>query len=250
MRVFAISDIHVDYEKNRQWVAELSSSDYHDDVLVLAGDISDSLSRLAWTLTAMARRFKNVLFVPGNHELWVIRDDKRMTSLAKFDRVRMVVEESGCSMKSLASRSVRIVPLLGWYDYSFGEPSDELRDIWMDYRACRWPGCMNEDQIAAHFAARNEIRCDSSNTTTITFSHFLPRVDVMSTWVPKVLYPVLGSARLEHELRLLQATVHIYGHSHINHCVRIDGVTYVNNALGYPQETRFSSKRLLCVLEI
>ena len=34
---------------------------------------------------------------------------------------------------------VQFAPLLGWYDYSFGEPSEALRDMWMDFRACRWP---------------------------------------------------------------------------------------------------------------
>jgi predicted phosphodiesterase len=43
MRVFALSDLHIDYEVNAGWVKSLSSVDYLDDVLILAGDISDKL---------------------------------------------------------------------------------------------------------------------------------------------------------------------------------------------------------------
>jgi hypothetical protein len=42
----------------------------------------------------------------------------------------------------------------------------------------------------------------------------------------------------------------VYGHSHINRSVRIDGVDYVNNAFGYPGEERIAARRLLCIDEI
>ena len=50
MRVFAISDLHVDYDENDQWVAGLSTADYVDDLLILAGDVSDMPQRLGRTL--------------------------------------------------------------------------------------------------------------------------------------------------------------------------------------------------------
>jgi hypothetical protein len=43
--------------------------------------------------------------------------------------------------------------------------------------------------------------------------------------------------------------MHVYGHSHINRRVEIDGVSYINNAFGYPSETAITSKRLLCIHE-
>lgn len=44
--------------------------------------------------------------------------------------------------------------------------------------------------------------------------------------------------------------MHVYGHSHINRRARIDGVTYINNAFGYPGEGGISAKQLLCIDEI
>jgi predicted phosphodiesterase len=250
MRVFALSDIHTDHDNNRRWVASLSHSDYRDDVLILAGDVSDSLSQLGSTLQAFTERFAHVLYVPGNHDLWVRSDRELETSLEKYQRVCEVVTQSGGSLHTFRCDGLTVVPLLGWYDYSFGEPSVELREAWMDYHACRWPRGWAEAEITTHFVHLNALRPVATTGTVITFSHFLPRIDVMPSYIPdqkRMLYPVLGSSLLDRQVRQLGSTLHIYGHSHVNRRVAIDGVTYINNAFGYPHETRITAKQLLCV---
>jgi len=252
MRIFAVSDIHIDYDVNAKWIANLSMTEYQDDVLILAGDVTDTQRLLGWCLSTLAKRFWKVLFVPGNHELWVIREDRDKDSLQKFDDVCAVVESSGASMQPFRERMVSIIPLLSWYDYSFGEPSEELRSIWMDYRACRWPNGFTEKDVAAHFAAFNDKQVRPMSDTVITYSHFLPRIDLMPEFIPcasRVVYPILGSATLEQQLRKLRPNIHVYGHSHVNRRVEIDGVSYINNAFGYPSETRITSKRLMCIHE-
>jgi predicted phosphodiesterase len=252
MRVFALSDIHIDYDENAKWIANLSVVEYRHDVLILAGDVTDTRRRLDWCFSTLAKRFKKVLFVPGNHDIWVMREDREKNSLQKFDEVCAVVESSGASMQAFHERGVSIIPLLAWYDYSFGEPSEELRSIWADYRACRWPRGFTERDIAAHFASFNNQQVSLVGDTVITYSHFLPRIDVMPGFIPdahKLLYPVLGSAQLDLQLRKLNPSIHVYGHSHVNRQVQIDGISYINNAFGYPSETWLTSKRLMCIHE-
>ena len=252
MRVFALSDIHVDYDVNARWVADLSVADYQKDVLILAGDVTDSLRLLEWCLGTLAKRFKKVLFVPGNHDLWVIRDDRQKNSLQKFDEVCAAAESSGVSMEAFRERGVSIIPLLGWYDYSFGQPSEELKSTWMDYRTCRWPAGYTDADVAAHFTALNEKQVSPAGDTVITYSHFLPRIDVMPGFIPcanRFLYPILGSTLVERQLRQLNANIHVYGHSHVNRRVTIDGVSYINNAFGYPTETLIAAKQMMCIHE-
>jgi len=252
MRIFATSDIHVDYDENAKWIRNLSISDYQSDVLILAGDVTDTLSLLEWSLGTLSKKFRKVLFVPGNHDLWVIRDGREKNSLQKFSDVRAVVEASGASMEPFRERGVSIIPLLSWYDYTFGEPTEELRGMWMDYRACRWPAGFTEKKIAAYFAAFNDRHVKPAGDMVITYSHFLPRIDVMPGYIPaagKLLYPILGSKLLDGQLRRLDSRMHVYGHSHFNRRVEIDGVSYINNAFGYPNETRITSKRLMCIHE-
>ena len=57
MRVFAISDVHVDYKQNMDWLLSLSLTAYRRDVLVLAGDVTDSVSRFREAVGALAARF-------------------------------------------------------------------------------------------------------------------------------------------------------------------------------------------------
>ncbi len=63
----------------------------------------------------------------------------------------------------------------------------------------------------------------------------------------RFLYPVLGSRGLGDQVTQLNPDIHVYGHSHVNQSKTIAGIHYVNNAFGYPSETRISAKKLQCV---
>lgn len=251
MRVFAVSDLHVDYTENARWVSDLSTSDYTDDVLVLAGDVCDLVRLFAWCLDALAHRFHDVLFVPGNHDLWVIRERGERTSFGKLARVSRIAAECGVCMATFRRGPLSIVPLLGWYDYSFGSPIPAVRERWMDYRACRWPDDMDPAGVTQRFVLANRIP-DERSDVMMSFSHFLPRIDLMPPSVParhRILYPVLGTTRLEEQIRQLSPLVHVYGHSHLNRRRTIEGITYVNNALGYPTETTIAARQLVCLYD-
>lgn len=253
MRVFALSDVHVDYEGNARWLAGLSSEDYRQDLLLLAGDLTDDLSLLAWAFELLATRFRELIFVPGNHELWAIRNAGIHSSLEKYRRVRSLAIECGVAVEPRSYGPLSIVPLLGWYDYSFGELTPELAQGWMDFRACVWPEGFTDAEAASFFASLNEQALTIRNEIVISLSHFVPRIDVMPLLTPqygRILYPVLGTALLEEQIRRLRPSTHVYGHSHVNRRRTIDGICYLNNAFGYPYEKGFARKQLQCILEI
>ena len=238
MRVFALSDVHVDYPANAKWIEELSPRDFRDDILILAGDVSDKLSRLEGCLELLTRRFGQVLFVPGNHDLWVFRDRPARNSFDKLQAIAEVIANCGASMGPFKTGNVEIIPLFSWYDFSFGAPTETLRAGWMDFHACRWPDGFDEGRISRHFAKSNPTH--SSAEHVITFSHFLPRIDLMSSTMPEDsqwIYPALGATWLDEQIRGLGAHLHVFGHSHVPRRVQLDGVTYVSNPLGYPHES-------------
>jgi predicted phosphodiesterase len=243
MRVWATSDIHIDYPENRQWLEQLSDSDYRDDILILAGDISHQLEHIRYCFELVSQKFKRVFFVPGNHELWV-RHEKAGDSIEKFLRVLEIASEYQVDTQVRSVEGLTIVPLFSWYDFSFGEPSKKLLDAWMDFRCCSWPEGLDPCE---YFLSLNTARIAQKKDKVLSFSHFLPRIDVMPDRIPpekRFIYPVLGSAKLDTQLRLLAPQVHVYGHSHVNRDVVIDGVRYINSAYAYPSETRISSKSL------
>ncbi len=252
MKIFALSDIHIDYEENRKWLFNLPQSDYKDDILILAGDITDNLTSIAKAFQCLKNRFQEVLYVPGNHDLWVHRN-KLKNSLESFTIITTIAEDYGITTKPVHLESLSIIPLLGWFDYTFGEPTDELIQMWYDYTACKWPDDFDEKQVTQHFVSMNEEFLDSKNDVLITFSHFLPRIDLMPRFIPlpqRKIYPVLGTTLLEQQIRTLGSQIHIYGHSHLNRRVMKDNTMYINNAFGYPSESRITAKELLCIYEL
>ena len=154
-------------------------------------------------------------------------------------------------MLPLRSGPLAIVPLLAWYDFSFGVPDATIQRRWMDFRRCRWPDGVHEAEITRRFLAENRFEPHQSDTV-ISFSHFVPRIDLMPPGVPpehRTLYPVLGSTALNEQIRRLGSQIHVYGHSHINRDLVLDGTRYVNNAFGYPSEGHIAAKSLRCIHE-
>ena len=66
----------------------------------------------------------------------------------------------------------------------------------------------------------------------ITFSHFLPRKELPLPGIHEMA-KASGCLKTEQQLRQLQSKLHIFGHTHINTVNEYDGVTYMQNALGY-----------------
>ena len=260
MKIFALSDIHIDYTRNRKWLMDLSRADYQQDILILAGDISDNAERIEQCFKQLSNCFRQVHFVPGNHDLWVKKRDA-MTSIDKFYAITRIANDYGIATTPCQFGELTIVPLLGWYDFSFGHCSEYLQERWMDFHTCQWGEAFDEltafsvreKAITEFFLSLNEPWLSCSSEMIISFSHFLPRIDLMPDFIPAIhqkLYPILGTDALDRQVRQLGSCIHVYGHSHFNRHIDLDGVTYINNAYGNPGEERITSKMLLCVHEL
>ena len=46
MRVFAVSDLHIDYKANFEWLLSISEFEYQHDILILAGDLTDQIDKI------------------------------------------------------------------------------------------------------------------------------------------------------------------------------------------------------------
>lgn len=252
MRVYAISDLHVDYPENLEWTLSLDKTKFVNDVLILAGDVTDDLELLTRVLQNLRECFSRLLFVPGNHELWIRRGDEGC-SLEKFDNILRRCDELDVVTQPICMEGVSFVPLFAWYDYSFGEPDRQLRRAWRDFKACKWPQYLSGDEaVNRHFLEINEPHLSLSNDTVISFSHFVPRIDVMPDAIPekrRQIYPVLGSGALGEQIARLGSDIHVYGHSHVNQDIFLGKTRFINNAFAYPDETRISSKQLHCVFD-
>ena len=130
-----------------------------------------------------------------------------------------------------------IVPLDAWYSYTFDHydprPGTSLFD-----KFCKWP--MHYDAVADFMAELNEARlgllkehlAGGEAVDVVTFSHFLPRQELPLPGVFEMA-KASGCLRTEAQLRRAGSKLHIFGHTHINTQHDLDGVTYMQNAMGY-----------------
>src|SRR6185295_3817488 len=171
MRLFATSDLHTDYKENFRWLQELSDTEYLEDTLIVAGDISDRLEIIRETLLLLRSKFRQLLFTPGNHELWV--RSAEIDSIGKFQLILDLCDELDIATKPLRLEDVWVVPLFSWYDGVF-EP--EMR-AWADFQLCKWP----EDAapLSDYFLRLNEPYLKTYDAPVISFSHFIPRSDLL-----------------------------------------------------------------------
>lgn len=266
MRVFALSDLHVDYKRNMSILQQMSDIEYTEDALLLAGDISHDLEQLKTCLERLRAKFRCVFFVPGNHDLW-IRRKECADSIAKFWRVLRLsqslnVETTPAKIKgSEDTAGVWIVPLFSWYvkpeeaDCSLYVPKtgdDPTLSMWSDDRFTRWPSSKNGEPTADYFLRLNEKNVRRTyDAPIISFSHFLPRTDLIfssehekkATGIrrknrhPKFNFSrVAGCTCLEKQIRKLNSSVHVYGHQHRDRFRRVNDVLYVSHCLGYPHD--------------
>jgi Calcineurin-like phosphoesterase len=238
MRIFAVSDLHTDFQENMLLVEQLSDASYQRDVLIAAGDISDRLNTLTSTLALLRAKFMKVFYVPGNHELWVRKESQ--TSVEKFFRVLALCKTLDIQTSPEKVDAMWIVPLFSWYEPGFDADASGDQDSlsgWADFYLCKWPGGI--EQVCAFFLKMNEARLRPYDGPVISFSHFLPRRDLLPPVERlrfKGLPKVAGCAALDKQIRHLKSCTHVFGHSHIS-CDRIiDGVRYIQNPLRYPRE--------------
>ena len=267
MRIFVLSDIHVDFAENAKWLDQISESEYTKDALILAGDVAHNFVVLQKTLVRLKTKFKILFFVPGNHDLWV-QDGDWPDSVAKFEAVQRWCSEMNIKMEahklgSPDAEPVWLVPLFSWYTnreegadslYLEKPGEDPENRMWSDRFYIKWPYANNHFKPGAYFSSLNKtVITQAYDAPVISFSHFLPRQDAMFGSSrkpdpqkarkydrnPKFNFSrVAGSSLIEQQIRKLNSKIHVYGHQHINRDRYLDGVRYVSHCLGYPKERK------------
>ncbi|HEU4560414.1 MAG TPA: metallophosphoesterase [Longimicrobium sp.] len=233
MRIYAVSDLHADFRENRRLLERIPAREHRGDALLVAGDVADSLAVLRDVLSLLRERFAQVFFVPGNHELWV-RGDSR-DSLEKFQAVLDTCRAADVRTAPARAGGAWVVPLFSWYHDSFdvlGEGDESTLEAWADRYFCRWPAGVT--RVDRHFLAMNEPHVRRYDAPVISFSHFVPRTELVPP-VHSLLFTglplVAGSVEIDAQVRRLGSQVHVYGHTHIPGDRVLYGVRYVQNHL-------------------
>lgn len=253
MKLWAISDLHVAASWNAAALRALPPCP--EDWLIVAGDLCEELKLFGEALGWLASRFARIVWVPGNHELWLTnRRDVGDGSPAKYRRLVEAARRLGVAtpedefLRWPPSGEV-IVPLCTLYDYSFRPDTVPLCDV------VRWAAELSnvaaDERLidATPMADMVEwcaARCSETETRlarelpadakTVLVGHFPLREDLVR--IPRIprFTPWCGTRRTADWHRRYHAVAVVSGHLHVRRTDWRDGTRFEEVSLGYPRQ--------------
>jgi 3',5'-cyclic AMP phosphodiesterase CpdA len=254
MHLWAISDLHVGYSENKVAVAEITPRP--SDWLIIAGDTGETPHHLDYVLKTLAPRFAQLIWVPGNHDLWTPpslpaaqRGVPHYERLVALCRTYGVLTPEDPYARWPGDGPVRaIAPLFLLFDYSF-RPPEITRDQALAWAADSGVLSVDEDLLAPDPYESREAWCHARVAATlarlealpreprlILVSHFPLRYDLAR---PPALprFSIWCGTRLTDDWhRRFNVEAVVSGHLHYRTSRVIDGVRFEEVSLGYPKQ--------------
>lgn len=254
--LFATSDLHVGYAENRQIVDRIEPESA-DDWLVVAGDVGERFDDIERTLRLLRGRFAQVIWAPGNHELWThasdpvrLRGEHRYRDLVRMCRdIDVLTPEDDYAVWRGPGGPVTIAPLFLLYDYTFRPPGADTKEEALRQAYDKGVVCVDEmvlhpdpypDREAWCHArvALSERRLAAADPAmpTLLVNHWpLVRQPTEVLWYPEFAQWCGTVRTADWHVRFRAAAV-VYGHLHIPRTTYYDGVRFEEVSLGYPRE--------------
>jgi 3',5'-cyclic AMP phosphodiesterase CpdA len=269
MRLLAMSDLHLSYAQNRHAISTIPA--HPDDWLILAGDIGETREHLQHAIDVLRPRFKKLVWVPGNHELWTVpgsrdahlRGEAKYRGLVELCRSRDVVTpEDAYPVLDIGSEEVRLVPMFLLYDYSF-RPAHVPGAA-----AVQWAedsGVLCTDEHLLHSDPHRDVvawcedRCRATEARlercrdglpTVLVNHWPLRQDLV--WLPRMPRFSIwcGTERTTDWHKRFNAKVVVSGHLHIRSTTVRDGTRFEEVSVGYPRQWSGFTSMSACIRQI
>ena len=256
MKLWAISDLHVGFSENRRQLETVTARP--DDWLIVGGDLGENLDHVKFVFDTLGPRFAKLIWVPGNHELWV---DPRAPASDPRGEARYWMYVDHCRRSGVlcpedpyvewtgeGGRHL-LVPMFLLYDYSFRPDEIPVEN------AIEWAaeaGIVAGDEVMldpsphagraewchARVSLTEKRLSEAIDLPTVLINHFPLRQDiVLLPRVPRFI-PWCGTRKTNDWHRRYRASIVVHGHLHVRRTCRVDGVPFVDVSFGYPRERR------------
>jgi 3',5'-cyclic AMP phosphodiesterase CpdA len=255
----AVSDLHVSYDDNREIVESLQP-ETPEDWLLVAGDVGERVADVEWALSLLRERFAQVVWVPGNHELWTIPDDPvKLRGVERYEalveacrRIDVLTPEDPYPTWEGTAGQVTIVPLFLGYDYTWRPDGCSTKAEGLAYAHSTGVVCTDEYMLhpdpyptrddwcrarVTETEARIKQECDPSTPLVFVNHYPLVRDPTHILRYPEFAQWCGTELTADWHTRFPTAAM-VYGHLHIPRHTTHDGVPFVEVSLGYPREWR------------
>lgn len=244
--LWAVSDLHVAARGNRELVDALVRPRDPGDWLIVAGDVAERTATVLGVLSDLRDRFAQVIWVPGNHELFSRSTDTRHGRERYADLVRGCRDLGVLTPEDpwpvFAGRT--IVPMFTLYDYSWRSPGTTTEEA---LSAAEGNGVMFTDQVAIAPYVDVPVWCRERLSATVRrLSRVTGPTVLVNHWplvrevTDRLALPEIalwsGTRHTEDWPTRFHAETVVYGHLHIPLVREIDGVVHAEVSLGYPRE--------------
>ncbi|MFI5495001.1 metallophosphoesterase family protein [Actinoplanes sp. NPDC051859] len=254
--LYAVSDLHVAYAENRRLVDDMHPESA-DDWLIVAGDVAETFGQIEATLRTLRSRFAEVIWAPGNHELWThAKDPVRLRGVARYERLvdmcrglGVRTPEDEYAIWTGEGGPAIVAPLFLLYDYTFRAPGTTTKEESLAYAYRTGVVCTDEellhpdpypdreswcrDRVAA---TERRLAALDPQLPTVLVSHWpLHRHPTEVLWYPEFAQWCGTELTADWHVRF-RAAAAIYGHLHIPRVTWQDGVPFHEVSLGYPRE--------------
>lgn len=251
----AVSDLHVGHRGNAAVLDDIRPA-HPGDWLIVAGDVAERTDHVVGTLRRLAERFERVIWVPGNHELWIGSHDEGITSTTKYDRlvencrsIGVDTPEDPYPLWTGPGGPAWIVPMFLLYDYSWTRAPGQSRSSALV--GARERRVVASDEVLIDPAPYPDVaawcRARLVATTARLATLDPPHPTVLVNHWPLVREPTrilrhpdfalwCGTEQTADWHRRYRAAACVYGHLHIPRATVHDGVRFEEVSLGYPRE--------------
>ena len=251
--LFAISDLHLNHRANRD-IAEALRPERPTDWLAVAGDVGHDADDIIRFLATMRARFAQVLWTPGNHDLWS-RDgdthrgaDRYFHLVARCREIGVLTPDDPYALWPNAAGDIVIAPVFVLYDYSLRPDGTTKQDALTRAMAARVV-CNDEWLLAPSPHPSREAWCAERLDYTRQRLDAVPatrRTVLISHWplhpgpVTRLRYPEFslwcGTRETADWHTRYRCAAAVHGHLHIPLTEDYDGVRHEEVSLGYPRE--------------
>jgi Icc-related predicted phosphoesterase len=258
VRLVLTSDLHVDHHPEVVGLAAERVRSLDADVLVVAGDVSADPARLEATLSSLRQAAPRLVFVPGNHDLWVGPDGA--SSRERYESILPSrVRNAGGDWLPVEIGGVHFVGVTGWYDFTLRKADlavtlDQYRRgvlgrlRWNDVARVVWPGCDGPEAICAEMVSALEKQLQVVGPKVVV-THHLPFAELVTSFgeLPwDFLNAFMGSSRLGAAiLRASDVLLACCGHTHFRKSAVVGGIPVEASPVGYPREYRRAGRDLV-----
>lgn len=259
MKIDVCSDLHVPKQGTVNWS---SIKNQGSSILLVAGDISDSIFKSAEVLCDAAKYYDRVIAVLGNHDFYDYASPTNGASVMRSltSGCHGIVTVLGGSQVETRIRlspfeELSIVGDTGWYDWrshiDLGISEKQAYDSWQQYMNdaihINFDGMTPQDYAEIQ-AKRIRSAISEGNTcpsveSIIVMTHMVPRQDLTYEHPTNMIWNSLTPSYVNTGLTDIsdvntnrKVKYHVYGHTHMRGMSEINDIIYLNNACGMRDE--------------